>query len=82
MKDGLPAKQKASARFALDHPVQVSLASASLLAGWASLIVGDVRAVVGSGVAAFLLQFGLWNRRGPLRRRENRLYDSDGNLRP
>ena len=80
-KDELPAHQKSLTRYALRHPVRLSLGSGVAAAAWGAGIVGDWRASAGGGIAVAIIAGILWSPQGPARRRENRFYNEDGNRR-
>ena len=77
----LPKTQNALTRFALAHPIYYAISSGAVMVTWVMVLVGDLRAVIPVGIGIAVLQWGLWNRRGFLRRRSQRLYDEHGHLR-
>ena len=77
----IPIRQSKLTLFALHHPVGIATASGVLLFVWTMVIVRDWRAGVGAGVAAAFIVGYLWSRWGWARRREQRLYDDNGDRR-
>lgn len=71
-------RQAPLTRFALAHPRWLAICSGLVISLWTLVIVGDMRAVAGAGMGLTAVVWLAWNSRGPARRREERLWNSDG----
>lgn len=78
----LPQRESGRARFARRHFVLTALGSGGLMGLWGFIIFRDGRPAAFGAVVLVGVTLYQWNPHGPLRRRQERLYDDDGVRRP
>jgi hypothetical protein len=77
----LPQSYGNFTRFTLTHTFTAGAIAALAVGLWALALTLPATTALLSGVVAFVVHYFCWRPAGPLRRRVERSYDSDGNLR-